>query len=71
MVVFHVLVQSEKVIPSAPPFALTQQDVAKLFGDGFAIKQLSRENIFDSDPRWTTKGLTVCSMGGRAVRVAH
>ena len=60
---FRLLVQSEKAIASAPPFALTQQDVVKLFGDGFAIKQLSRENIFDSDPRWKSKGLTVCSMG--------
>lgn len=58
------LVQSDKLIPSAPPFSFTQQDVGKLFGKGFTIKQLSRENIFDSDPRWKTKGLKVCWMGG-------
>ena len=57
---FRLLVQSQKLVPSAPPFSFTQQDVGKLFGEGFTIKQLSRQNIFDSEPRWKTKGLKVC-----------
>lgn len=41
---------------SEPLYALTQQDVEKLFGDDFTISHLSRENITDTDTRWRNQG---------------
>lgn len=41
-----------------PPFAVTEQEVAELYGDGFEIEQVCSEDALAANPRFRERGLT-------------
>jgi thiopurine S-methyltransferase len=43
---------------SGPPFAVTADEVGRLYAPNHAIQQLSRDDILPGEPRWRSRGLT-------------
>lgn len=43
---------------SGPPFSVSEQEVSKLYGDGFSVEKLLVKNILQDEPRFQERGLT-------------
>jgi len=43
---------------AGPPFAVTEQEIATLFGSDWRIRRLRDSNVLDENPRFREKGLT-------------
>jgi len=52
-----ITVEYDNETVDTPPFSLTQQDIARLYGDEFSITFLAKEKVKDLTPRWEEKGI--------------
>ena len=52
-----VTLEYNQALMSGPPFSVSQHDVMSLYQDAFNVKELSRINILDTEPRFRRRGL--------------